>query len=443
MSRWFLIAALLLNTLFIGGTETKPVELTLDRALEMALESNNQYRITQAEVRMAQCRLRQNMGFLPQVSLEGSKNLDEKLMVLEMPSMFPGGEPTKVSLDFTKNYEFTFQIVQPVFTGGKIWHNFRNARLDVKLSREKSRAGRNELILNVKKTFHNIQVLKELLQAHNESRELASRNLENISQRHELGMASRYDLLRAQLQLSATEPDILNVEKLIRLSRETLRHMVGLPPEAEVEVKGQLVHSHQAPKEEAMIAAALRNRSEIRQLSMEREKASNLLKIAYAGFLPDLSIVARYSYRSDAFRFTENNWDDYYTINLAVSFPIFTGLRRSGQVGELRVLRKTLKMRAQELDEATRLQIRNLCLTMEQEHQNVLSGEKNVETAREGVRIAELNYGEGMISILELNASTTSLTRARVGLLQSIYNHTVAAAELEKLTGVRLNGGKQ
>lgn len=420
-----------------------PRELTLDQALEMALENNTGFEIQRQEVRMAKFRLRQNLGFLPKVNLSGTKNLDEKLMVLEMPSMVPGGDPTEVTLDFTMDYEFTFQIVQPVFTGGKIWHAFRNARLDVQMSQEKVKAGRDELVVNVTKTFHNLLVLKELEKAHREARELAQRNLKNVTARNELGMVSRYDVLRAQLSLRTTEPDLLNVRKLIRLARENLRHAVGLEPGIEVRAVGELDIRRINVDMARLVQAALENRSEIRQMELERRKAANLLKMAYAAYLPDLSIVAQYNYRSNAFRFTEGNWNDYYSINLSISLPIFTGLKRSGQVGELRVLNKTLRLQAEELDEATRIHIQNLYLTLEQEYQNILSADKNVETAQEGVRIAELNYEEGMITILELNASYNSLTQAKVARLQAMYNYTIAATELEKVTGVRLNGGDQ
>ncbi|MBN1196846.1 MAG: TolC family protein [Candidatus Aminicenantes bacterium] len=443
MKRWLWL--LMIVAVFTGPVRADdvPVELTLDQALSMALESNTGFEIQRQEVRMAKFRLRQNLGFLPKVNLSGSKNLDEKLMVLEMPSMVPGGDPTEVTLDFTMDYEFTFQIVQPVFTGGKIWHAFRNARLDVEMSKEKVKAGRDELVVNVTKTFHNLLVLKELEKAHREARELAQRNLKNVTARNELGMVSRYDLLRAQLNLRSTEPDLLNVRKLIRLTRENLRHAVGLAPGTEVRTVGELDYQRISLDMSQLVQAALENRSEIRQMELERRKAANLLKMAYAAYLPDLSIVAQYNYRSNAFRFVEGNWNDYYTINLSISLPIFTGLKRSGQVGELRVLNKTLRMQAEELDEATRIQIQNLCLTLEQEYQNILSAEQSVETAQEGVRIAELNYEEGMITILELNASYNSLTQTKVARLQAIYNYTVAAAELEKLTGVRLNGGDQ
>ncbi|MDY0297988.1 MAG: TolC family protein [Acidobacteriota bacterium] len=438
---WVLILLAILAGPVSAGDDM--VELTLDQSLKMALENNNAYEIQRQQVRMAKFRLRQSMGFLPSVSLSGAKNLDEKLMVLEMPAMIPGGDPTEVTLDFTMDYEFTFQIVQPVFTGGKIWNAFRNARLDVELSKEKAAAGKDELVLNVTKTFHNLLVLRELENAHREARELAERNLKNVAVRNELGMVPRYDLLRAQLNLRSTEPDLLNVRKLIRITRENLRHAVGLPPGTEVRASGELDYRKLNLDMTELVREALENRTEIRQLELERRKAANMLKMAYAAFLPDMSIVAQYNYRSNAFRFTEGNWNDYYTINLSVSLPIFTGLKRSGQVGELRVLNKSLRLQAEQLDETTRIQIQNLCLTMEQEYQNILSAEKNVETATEGVRIAELNYEEGMITILELNASYNSLTQAKVARLQAIYNYTVAATELEKLTGTRLNGGEQ
>lgn len=443
MKRWLWLLMIVAVVTVPVSADEAPVELTLDQALSMALANNTGFEIQRLDVRMAKFRLRQNLGFLPKVSLSGSKNLDEKLMVLEMPSMIPGGDPTEVTLDFTMDYEFTFQIVQPVFAGGKIWHAFQNARIDVQMSQEKVKAGRDELLLNVTKTFHNLLVLNELEKAHREARELAERNLKNVSVRNELGMVSRYDLLRAQLNLHATEPDLLNVRKLIRLTRENLRHAVGLAPGTEVRAVGKLSYQQVNVDQAELIRAALEHRSEIRQMELERRKAANLLKMAYAAYLPDLSIVAQYNYRSNAFRFVEGNWNDYYTINLSISLPIFTGLKRSGQVGELRVLNKTLRMQAEELDEATRIQIQNLCLTMEQEYLNILSAEKSVETAQEGVRIAELNYEEGMITILELNASYNSLTQAKVARLQAMYNYTVAATELEKLTGVRLNGGDQ
>ena len=119
--------------------EQAPVELTVDDAIKLALENNPAYRISEQEVKQYRHRLMANFGFLPQLTLEGSKILKEKLMTIEIPAAFTGGEPMEATLRFTKNYEFTFQFVQPVFTGGKIFYNYKNAELDLKIAKEKER----------------------------------------------------------------------------------------------------------------------------------------------------------------------------------------------------------------------------------------------------------------------------------------------------------------
>lgn len=100
-----------------------------------------------------------------------------------------------------------------------------------------------------------------------------------------------------------------------------------------------------------------------------------------------------------------------------------------------------MNLNVKQLGDATRLEVESGFRTVTQEYENIQMGLKNVESAKEGVRIAELSYKEGMITILELNSSYNELTRAKVNYLQALYNYNIAIAELEKLTGVVLNGG--
>ena len=164
------------------------IELSIEKAINIAVKNNYNYLISKEEVKQYKQRLKQSMGFLPSAYLEGAKNLSEKLMEIEMPPMFPGDVPKKVSLDFTKNYEFTFQIVQPLFTGGKIWHSYKNAKIDLNIAREKEKNTKDGVILNVKKLFFNIIVMEELLKAQQGAMKLAENNYNNINEKYKLGM---------------------------------------------------------------------------------------------------------------------------------------------------------------------------------------------------------------------------------------------------------------
>lgn len=421
--------------------EPGKLELTIDKAIELALENNKNYLASKEGVKRYKHKLRQQLGFLPSVTLQGTRNVDEKLMEIEIPPFVPGAPPQKTTLDFTRKYEFTLQIVQPLFTGGKIWHNFKNAQLDLEIAKEKHKDAGKEITLMVKKVFFNILVMQELLNAHREALELAETNLRSVDERFKLGMASKYDLLRAELAAAAIKPDLLRIEKHLNLSLFNLKYMTGIPERTAIKIKGELTYTPHQIKEVEFIRQALTNASEVVQMKMQLKKADNLLKIAYGQFLPDISLVASYSYRADAFKFIEKNWENYYTINLAFQFPIFTGLKRSAEVGEIKVMKKILGLNFQQLNDALRLQIKDLCMTIGQEYENIQAGLKNIETAKEGVRIARLNYDEGLISILELNSSITELTRAKVQFLQAVYNYNIAAAQLEKISGMTIDRG--
>jgi outer membrane protein len=439
------IASILLFICFTGGLlhADQVMELSIDQAIDLAIKNNTGYLISQQEVKQAKYRVGQNLGFLPQVSLTGYRVLNEKLMELEMPAMFPGEEPTKIALDFTKNYEFTIQVAQPVFTGGKIWFAFKNAGIDLKIAREKLKNSREGLILDVKKIFFNIQVMKEMLKTHDEAFTLAENNYRNVEESFGLGMVSKYDLLQAELSVSSIKPRILNITKLLNIMTSNLKIMLGIPEDTRLEVTGELSYDRKQLEQSLLIQQALVNRSELLQLKMELQKTENLLKMTWAQYVPDFSIVAQYNYRSDYFNFKADNWENYFSINLGINFPIFTGLRRSAQIGEMRVLKKILKLNLKELGDSTRIQVQDLVLSIKEEYENILMGLKNVETAKEGVRIAELSYKEGLISILELNTSYNALTQAKVLFLQAVYNYNIAISTLEKISGVTINGGME
>ncbi len=439
MKKIMIVISIIIGGIFLYSDQV--IHLTIDKAIDMALKNNTRYLITQQEVKQARYGVRKNLGFLPQVSIEGYRVLDEKLMELEMPPLIPGEEPIKIALDFTKNYEFNVQVVQPIFTGGKIWYSFKNAQIDLKIAKEKLKNSKEDLILNVNKIFFNIQVLNELLKTHQGALQLAEKNYQNVKERYQLGMVSKYDLLQAELSVSSAKPKILNITKLMKMMQANLKVMLGLPDETGVRVSGSLGYDKKQLVLSELVQDALINRSEILQLKMEVQKTNNLLKMTWAQYVPDFSLVASYSYRSDNLNFKAGNWENFYSVNLGVSFPIFNGLRRSAEVGEMKVLKKILKMNVKELSDATRMEVKDLYLTMQEEYENILLGLKNIETAKEGVRIAELNYQEGMISILELNTSINALTQARVMYLQALYNYNIALSTMEKISGVNLNGG--
>jgi outer membrane protein TolC len=75
-------------------------------------------------------------------------------------------------------------------------------------------------------------------------------------------------------------------------------------------------------------------------------------------------------------------------------------------------------------------------LKVEEARESLLSQEKNVEQAQESLRIAELNFAEGLITILDIGQAQTALTQARVNYSQVLFDYMMALAEVDRATGV-------
>jgi outer membrane protein len=82
-----------------------------------------------------------------------------------------------------------------------------------------------------------------------------------------------------------------------------------------------------------------------------------------------------------------------------------------------------------------KFEVQESILAIRQARESLLSQEKNVEQAREAVRIAELNYAEGLATTLDVSSVQAALSQAKTNQIQALYDYAVALAQLEKSVG--------
>ena len=85
---------------------------------------------------------------------------------------------------------------------------------------------------------------------------------------------------------------MLRVENLLETSILGLKLMLGLPRTREVRLQGELGYKQVQLELVALLQSSLNNRSELLQLKMEKQKIDNLLKITWAQYVPNFSLVA-------------------------------------------------------------------------------------------------------------------------------------------------------
>ncbi|HDT13551.1 MAG TPA: TolC family protein [Candidatus Aminicenantes bacterium] len=412
------------------------IVLTLEEAIAMALGQNPFHLAAQEKINQARAQVRQAVsGFLPTLNAQGTDTLEEKLFVLEFPSMIPGEPPTRMSIDFTKDYQMAFSFGLPLFAGGRLTAGYKQANLGVKASRETVRLSEQETIYNTKQAFYGYLLAKEFSAVAEEALRLAEDFMTNVKNLYEVGMASKFDLLRSEVQVANLKPQAIRARNSVEVAALGLKTVCGIDLETPVEVKGELVAPPLDPVSEAIVEEALAERPELRQLDYQRLMAGESLKMARGALLPSLALGGVYNVWGDALNFQKGTWQNYYTISLSLNLPIFNGFEARARIGQSKALIRELDWTYKGLSKAIALEVRQAVLENDQARETLLSQEKNVEQAREAVRIAELNYAEGLATNLDVSTAQVALSQARTNYSQALYDCAISQAKLEKAVG--------
>ncbi len=410
--------------------------LTLEDSVRLALAQNPFHQASQQKVQAARSLVNEAAaGFFPTLNGQGLYTLDEKLFVLEFPSFIPGQPAQRISVDFTKDYQFSLSFALPLFTGGRLVSGFKQARYNLDAAQEAVKQSRQDTIFNVKKAFYGYLLATKFVAVSEEAVALADKHYANVKNLYDVGMASKFDLLRSEVQVANLKPQLIRARNGLRASELGLKTLLGLDLARSVEIRGELTAQAVECDAAASEAQALAARPELAQLQFQSRMAGEMVKMARASALPILAIGGNYNFWADQFSFRRGTWQSYYSINLVLTVPIFNGFSVQAQVGQSKALLKELEWNRKGLAEMVKYEVQEALLNFQQAKESLLSQEKNVEQAQESVRIAELNFSEGLATSLDVSSAQVALAQARTNYAQAQYDYVVSLAQLDKAKG--------
>ena len=127
--------------------------------------------------------------------------------------------------------------------------------------------------------------------------------------------------------------------------------------------------------------------------------AGEMIKIAKADDLPTIAVSGNYNYWADHFAFGKNNWESFYSFNLVLNIPIFNGFQTPAKVAEAQATIREIDLTQKGLVNNIKFEVQAAYLTLNHARESLAVPGEEHRAAQESVRVAELNYGEGLITI--------------------------------------------
>ncbi|MGD0921903.1 MAG: TolC family protein [Terriglobia bacterium] len=414
--------------------------LTLEEAVALALERNQQVLIARAQADVLKGRYREvRAQALPSLTFNGSA------LRWRDPSFLNSSSFDKIPADFrdalqvtpANLFDYNVSVSQPLYTSGKVGTALKLASLETEGVGVDGARVEQDIRLRVIRAFYDLILAERLLDVSRAAVQQRQMHLDMARTRYAAGVATEVDVLRSQVSVANAQPELIRSENSVRHARSVLNNLLVRPVDYPTVVLGELTFIPQAKTEAQQIARqAVEHRPEMQRLRINELEAESQKKLANAENRLRVDLNGQYGFSA---RDPANLWNHNFTrfmFTVSVALPIFDGGRRSGLFQQAVAQRKVTELARSEQENVVRLEVQTALDELERAEKTVEAARLNVHEAERVLTMTQDNYRYGAATTLDVIDAQAALTAARWNLLQGLHDHMLARAQLRWVMGL-------
>ena len=415
-------------------TTQNTLTLTLDKALEIALDENPTIKVAAEEIALKKVASKEAwQSLLPEASLNGS--LDHTIKAAEMKL---NDMSFKMGQDGTNTANAGLSINLPLFAPA-VYRAMSMTKTDIELAVEKSRASELDLINQVTKAYYQLMLAQDSYEVRQGSYKLAEDNFNVVNAKYQQGAVSEFDKISAEVQMRSIKPNVISAANAVTLAKLQLKVLMGITADVDIKTDDNLTNYESMLfanqlKEEDM---SLENNTTMKQFELNMKLLEKNVKSLKTNFMPTLSMSFSYQYQSlynPNINFFDYTWSNSSSLMFNLSIPLYRASNFT-KVKSARIQMRQLDWNRIDTERKLNMQVVSYRNNMTASSEQVVSNKENVMQAEKAVQIAGKRYEVGKGTVLELNSSQVSLTQAQLTYNQSIYDYLVAKADLDQVLG--------
>ena len=415
-------------------TAQNTLTLTLDKALEIALDENPTIKVAAEEIALKKVASKEAwQSLLPEASLNGS--LDHTIKAAEMKL---NDMSFKMGQDGTNTANAGLSINLPLFAPA-VYRAMSMTKTDIELAVEKSRASELDLINQVTKAYYQLMLAQDSYEVLQGSYKLAEDNFNVVNAKYQQGAVSEFDKISAEVQMRSIKPNVISAANAVTLAKLQLKVLMGITADVDIKTDDNLTNYESMLfanqlKEEDM---SLDNNTTMKQFELNMKLLEKNVKSLRTNFIPTLSMSFSYQYQSlynPNINFFDYTWSNSSSLMFNLSIPLYRASNFT-KVKSARIQMRQLDWNRIDTERKLNMQVVSYRNNMTASSEQVVSNKENVMQAEKEVQIAGKRYEVGKGTVLELNSSQVSLTQAQLTYNQSIYDYLTAKADLDQVLG--------
>jgi outer membrane protein TolC len=437
-----LLLGMAVHTPTACGQET--MELTLEQAIEYALQHNYDLKNAKADAEIANRQVWEITATgLPQVSGSVGYQYFLDIPTSLIPAEFFGGEPgefSEIQFGTEQNLTATFTVNQLIFDGSYIV-GLQAARIFRELARQNYQRSEIEIKSMVTETYY-------LVLATSQNLDIVSENLANIEKTlyeteklFEEGFTDAINVDQLKLTVANLKNNITGLERQKKLTSDMLKFQIGISVDTPVSLTENLEQMLSQISLEAFTVENFDPQSHIDfRIMLSQEKMQLMdLRRQKSFYLP--SISASYTRQESAqrneFNFFESgqSWFPTSIIGLNINIPIFSSGLRSSRVKQAQLNFEKAKNNTRKIEQSLLLQKQEADNQMETAMDKYNSEKDNLQLAERILNRTTIMHKEGLATSLELTQASDQLLTTQANYINAIFELLNAKNKLDKALG--------
>ena len=419
------IVLFMIAPLTAGAEELVKKDETLDLQRCIAIAVKRQPNILAAlnTVRVNESRVGQaKANYYPQVNLSAgySKNYTGS-----SSSVYGSNSPYN-------DYSSSVTLSQNIYDFDKTSTQVKIQNLNRDSSQQDMANVTSQIVFSVKQTYYALlQAMKNRDVAIETVRQF-QHHLEQAKGFFEVGIKPKFDVTKAEVDLSNAKLNLLTAENNVKLARVNLNNAIGLPEAPPFSIEDNLAFQpYEIPFEEAL-KKAYAGRPDLQSLLLKKASQEKTIDLAKKGYYPYLTGNASYGYEGQSFP-VDKGWAVGATLNV----PIFSGLSTKYQVEEAQASLAVLKANEETLRQSIYLDVQQAWLNLQVAKDKISTAELSVRQANENLDLANGRYAAGVGNPIEVTDSLVAQSNSKTAHVGALYDYRIAQASIEKAMGVK------
>lgn len=372
-------------------------------------------------------------GFLPKITGKAHHYFDDKFSVTGIDF---GGGPLNFQGFYPRDM-MSLEFRLPVFNGLSNLRKLQSANRAVEAADQEVEFASFQLRQEVKLQFYRALAAEELRSVAEQNVKTLEDHLKQINNKKRGGVATNYDVLRIQVQLSDATTDLLDASDNLVIARKKLAELLGSGSD-ERPLKGALP----VPNVEQVNPLQLENikhRSDLRALELKAESSDYLRRASNSWFVPNISLGGEYGWYNSQFVSTSVTdtgvYRSAYNLGVYLEWNLFDGgeaLARSREAFYRKVQAdKTLEAATAKMPHDFEYWKRRYLA----QAGRFAAKKLDIERSLESVRLAKEEEKAGSRTSSEVLDAELDLFRAKAGVVNALLNAVEARIRLELVLG--------